>query len=194
MSYIKAIYAGRQYFISQVYPSLLRGNPIFVIAAPVKNTVGNLVGVAIIAPQMSYFTDLFANSIKVGRTGFIFFIDDRGMILSHPDPKMILNKEMVKNADPITSRILSGESRFTIEFDQKVKNYISRRIQLPEENLLHKWYIVFNQDQNEILSASKQFMKILAGLSAIFLLLFGVAIFALCKMVIENLFEKQFWR
>jgi methyl-accepting chemotaxis protein len=116
MSYINAIYEGKDYFISQVYPSLLRGNPIFVISAPVKNSAGELVGVAIIAPQMSYFTDLFVNSIKVGKTGYLFFIDDRGMILSHPKAEYILNKDMVSEVEHITSKVLDGKHQFTADF------------------------------------------------------------------------------
>jgi methyl-accepting chemotaxis protein len=184
MSYIKAIYEGKDYFISQVYPSLLRGNPIFVISAPVKNSAGHLVGVAIIAPQMSYFTDLFVNSIKVGKTGYLFFIDDRGMILSHPKAEFTLNKDMVSKIEHISSNVLSGKHQFTADFEQKTKYYISRRIDLPEDNLLHKWYMVFTQEQSEILSTSKTFLTILSGLSVVFLLLFSIGIYLLCRLII----------
>ena len=184
MSYIKAIYEGKDYFISQVYPSLLRGNPIFVISAPVKNSAGQLVGVAIIAPQMSYFTDLFVNSIKVGKTGYLFFIDDRGMILSHPDAEYILNKDRVSTFEHITSNVLSGKHQFITDFEQKTKYYISRRIDLPEGNLLHKWYMVFTQEKSEILSTSKTFLAILSGLSVVFLILFSVGIYLLCRLII----------
>jgi methyl-accepting chemotaxis protein len=184
MSYIKAIYEGKEYFISQVYPSLLRGNPIFVISAPVKNSTGQLVGVAIIAPQMSYFTDLFVNSIEVGKSGYLFFIDDRGMILSHPKADYILNKDTVSKVEHITSDVLAGKRQFTADFEQKTKYYISRRIDLPEDKLLHKWYMVFTQDQSEIVSSSKTFLKILSGLSVVFLLLFSVGIYLLCRLII----------
>ena len=184
MSYIKAIYEGKDYFISQVYPSLLRGNPIFVISAPVKNSAGRLVGVAIIAPQMSYFTDLFVNSIEVGKTGYLFFIDDRGMILSHPKSEYILNKDAVAKVKHITSGVLAGQCQFTADFEQKTKYYISRRIDLPEDKLLHKWYMVFTQDQSEIVSSSKTFLKILSGSSLVFLLLFSVGIYLLCRLII----------
>ena len=184
MSYIKAIYEGKDYFISQVYPSLLRGNPIFVISAPVKNSAGSLVGVAIIAPQMSYFTDLFVNSIKVGKTGYLFFIDDRGMILAHPKAEYILNKDTVSKVEHITSGVLAGKRQFTADFEQTTKYYISRRIDLPEDKLLHKWYMVFTQDQSEIVSTSKTFLEILSGLSIVFLLLFSGGIYFLCRLII----------
>ena len=70
--FIKEPFAGNPYFISHVYPSLLRGNPIFVVSAPVKKD-GAVIGAVIVAPQMNYFTDRFINSIKAGQTGSRFF-------------------------------------------------------------------------------------------------------------------------
>jgi methyl-accepting chemotaxis protein len=185
-SFIKAIYEGKPYFISQVYPSILRGNPIFVISAPVKNNQGDLVGVALIAPQMSYFTDLFVNSVTVGKTGHLFFVDDRGMVLAHPDTKLILHKEAKTTISPITTQVFNGKTRFTATFQGKERSYISRRIDLPEDKLLHKWYMVFSQDREEIMETSRQFLALLAGASALFLVCFGAGFFILCRIIIEK--------
>ncbi|MBI9092672.1 MAG: methyl-accepting chemotaxis protein [Desulfobacterium sp.] len=185
-SFIKAIYGGKPYFISQVYPSILRGNPIFVISSPVKNSRGDLVGVALVAPQMSYFTDLFVNSVTVGKTGHLFFVDDRGMILAHPDPKLILNKESKTTIAPITAQVFNGNTRFTAAFKGQERSYISRRINLPEDKLLHKWYMVFSQDRKEIMETSRHFLTLVAGASSLFLVCFGACLFILCRRIVEN--------
>lgn len=185
-SFIDAIYRGKEYFISKVYPSLLRGNPIFVISVPVKNSRGELVGVTMVAPQMSYFTDLFVNSVNVGETGHLIFIDDRGMILSHPDQKLILNKEMVKTLGNITRRVFDGETYFTENFSGEKFSYISRSVNLSEDKILHKWYMLFSQEHNEIMENSRHFLKILAGTSLVFLVLFGGGLFLLCLIIVEK--------
>ncbi|MCP4115882.1 MAG: methyl-accepting chemotaxis protein [Desulfobacteraceae bacterium] len=185
-SFIKAIYDGKPYFISQVYPSILRGNPIFVISAPVKNSRGDLVGVAMIAPQMSYFTDLFVSPVTVGKTGHLFFVDDRGMVLAHPDTKLILNKEGKTTIAPITTEVFKGKTRFAGTFQGKERSYISRRIDLPEDKLLHKWYMVFAQDRQEIMETSRNFMVILAAANVLFLVCFGAAFFILCRIIVEK--------
>ena len=185
-SYIKAIYEGKDYFISQVYPSILRGNPIFVISAPVRDENGKLVGVAIVAPQMSYFTEIFVDTIRVGKTGYTFFIDDRGLILAHPQTDYILNKEMVKEIQPITSRVIAEEEEFLETFRGAKKYYVSRRIDLPEDKLLHRWYMVYTQAESEILATSNRFLMILSALGIIVLLLIGVSVYLLSRGMIEN--------
>ncbi len=186
VSYIDAVYQGKEYFISQVYPSLLRGNPIFVISAPVKNESGELVGVAVVAPQMSYFTDLFVNKVKIGKTGNLFFVDDRGMILAHPDQSLILKKELPPDLKLILERVLKGENKFSSSYSGKKRRYTSRQINLPEDKLLHKWYMVFGQDEQEITATSRNFMGILAISGCIFLVLFVVALYALCRGIVEK--------
>jgi len=131
-SYIKAIYENKECFISEVYPSILRGNPIFVISAPVKDEKGNLIGVAVLAPQMTYFTDLFVKDTKVGQTGYMFFVDDRDMLISHPDTKLILNKNEIEKIRPISSQILKGKTEFKAEFDGTRKTFISQKIKIED--------------------------------------------------------------
>ncbi len=54
-SYIKNVFAGKPYFISEVYPSILRGNPIFVVAVPSSKPVNP--GSDHRFPRMDYFTN-----------------------------------------------------------------------------------------------------------------------------------------
>ena len=49
-----------------------------------------VIGAVIVAPQMNYFTDRFINSIKAGQSGYMFMMDDRGMIIAHPEKENII--------------------------------------------------------------------------------------------------------
>jgi hypothetical protein len=185
-SYIQAIYQGKDYFISEVYPSILRGNPIFVVSAPVKDETGRLVGVAIVAPQMSYFTDLFVDTFKVGRTGYMFFLDDRGMLISHPQTELILKEEGVEKLKNVSSKVFQGKRYFDATFEGIRKTYIARAVDLPRTNIQHEWYMIFTQEESEILAGSYRFLKILTGVGFGFLLFFGLGIWFLCRQVIER--------
>jgi methyl-accepting chemotaxis protein len=189
-SYINAIFNGKEYFISQVYPSILRGNPIFVIAAPVKDESNQLVGVSIIAPQMDYFTETFVNSVEVGKTGYMFFVDERGMILSHPNNEYILNEDIIDTYNPITSKVISGQKDFIVEFDNEINHYIASEIDISEDNLLYNWYLIFTQQESEIVATSNQFLTILSFTSIIVLVLLGISIYLLCQKLIEKPVEK----
>jgi len=185
-SYIKAVFEGKDYFISQVYPSILRGNPIFVISAPVKDESGTLIGVAVVAPQMSYFTEIFVENLKVGETGYLFFMDDRGMLISHPDKEYILNQETVERMRPISSRILNGEETFLESFEGSNKQYVVQKITIPKANILHDWYMVFTQSEEEVLAPSRDFLKLLSGLGLLFSAAFIVGMIFLSRMIIER--------
>lgn len=183
-SYIKAINEGKEFFISQVYPSLLRGNPIFVISAPVKDKEGKLLGAAIVAPQMSYFTELFVDKLKVGETGYLFFVDDRGMLIAHPDKKMILNKDAVKTIKPITSKIFASSSHdisFQENFKGKEKFYTATKVDIAKGNILHGWFLVFTQEMDDIHSSSAYFLKLLIWLALAFVVVYSLVIIVLTR-------------
>ncbi len=186
LSYVKAVFSGKDYFISQVYPSLLRGNPIFVIAAPVKDDAGKLIGVAAIAPQMSFFTDIFVSQIAIGKTGYLFFIDDRGMMLAHRDKSLILNKDVREKWGGLIDQILSGDKLIEASDNGSQRFYITRMIKIPDEKILHKWYMVFGQNQKEVMASSAHFLKILSLISLILLACFCAGLYFLCRMIVVN--------
>jgi methyl-accepting chemotaxis protein len=185
MSYIKAIGEGKDYFISEVYPSLLRGNPIFVIAAPVISGDGRLVGTAIIAPQMSFFTELFLSPLKVGKTGSMVFFDARGAILAHQNPEFVLNADVAKEADPISARVVGGEASFSAMFRDELKHCSARKVEIPVSNILHEWYIVFTQNEDELLEASHRQLLYLIASGVAFLILYGIFFLLITRSIVK---------
>lgn len=164
-SYIKAVYEGAPFFISEVYPSILRGNPLFVVSAPVKSG-GQVIGVALVAPRMDYFTDLFIDKAKIGETGYLMMFDETGKVIAHPDKKLILNEAESKRVSHLIEKILHGtEASFFEQYGGVEKRYVVSR--LPKTSfdppgsaagksfMRHDWYIVSGQPVAEIVKTSK---------------------------------------
>ncbi|MBN1264988.1 MAG: HAMP domain-containing protein [Anaerolineales bacterium] len=167
-TYIAASFAGIEDFISVVYPSILRGNPIFVIAEPVRSGE-EVVGAAIVAPQMDYFTEIFVQNQVVGETGYLLFFDDRGMLIAHPNTDNILNEESVSLFSPITSRIIAGEETFFAEnADGEERFFVGKKITLPTENIENNWYMVFSVSAGEVKQGSKDLLAAM-GIMMVFL-------------------------
>jgi methyl-accepting chemotaxis protein len=92
----------RQYFkdaltgktvVSQVLASRSTGNPIVVIAAPIKD--GDAVrGVYYVALDLNRFSSEFVSSLKVLQTGYVFMFDDQGLVIAHPDKTKILKTKL----------------------------------------------------------------------------------------------------
>ncbi|HRW24833.1 MAG TPA: methyl-accepting chemotaxis protein [Spirochaetia bacterium] len=185
MSYIKAAAEGKDYFISEVYPSLLSGTPIFVISAPVRNEGGDVVGAAIISPKMSFFTELFLTPLKVGDTGRMVFFDDRGAILAHEDPKVVLSADAQAAMAPMTSRAIAGESSFAAEYGGVKKYYYSSPIDIQSDKILHTWFIAFSQAEDEVFASSYAQLRFLAVAGAVFMLAYGAFLVFMTSRIVR---------
>jgi len=184
-SYIKNVFSGKPYFISEVYPSLLRGNPIFVVAAPIERN-GAIIGATIVAPRMDYFTEFFVEKSVIGTTGYLSMIDDDGMIISHPQKKLILNpkgKDLVK---PIMDKIAAGESYFLSDFAGAVKVYYVEKLTTAQFHMEDSWYIIFCRNYDEVLSGIFAFLF----KTFISMLLVAIAVALLVYFLTRNLISK----
>lgn len=157
-SYIKNVFEGKPYFISEVYPSILRGNPIFVVSAPVKKD-GKIIGVAVIAPRMDYFTEYFLADSEIGKTGYLIMTDQRGMIISHPKKELILSKDAMEKLKPITDKIKGEKSQFLERLNGKLKSYVVAKFTSEDFHLMYDWYIVCTRDYDEIVEGAYAFLK-----------------------------------
>ena len=148
-NFIKNIFEGKPHFISHVYPSLLRGNPIFVISAPVKYE-SRVVGVAIIAPQMDYFTSKFVENATLGETGHMLMVDDRGMYISHPDRTNILNKDKIALTKPVLEGVAAGKENFFTYYNGRQVMLTVARFDSSAYHIMYDWFLVFTQDRAEL--------------------------------------------
>jgi len=90
--YFKDACAGKT-VISQVLASRTSGNPIVVIATPVKEG-GTVRGVLYIALDLNTFSTKFISSQKVLQTGYAFMFDDQGVVIAHPDKANIFKTKL----------------------------------------------------------------------------------------------------
>ena len=157
-SYIKNVFSGKPYFISEVYPSLLRGNPIFVVAVPIVQN-GAIIGATIVAPRMDYFTEFFVEKSVIGVSGYLSMIDHDGMIISHPQKKLILNSKGQDLIKPVMDRIGGGESYFVSSFEGTKKVYYVEKLTTTQFHMEDSWYIIFSRGYDEVLEGIFAFLK-----------------------------------
>ncbi len=121
--YFQAAMAGK-ISISKPVASKSTGKPIFVVAAPVK-TNGTVLGMIFSAVDLSGFSEVFIDPLKVGKEGYAFVTDKDGVLIAHPDKQRILKvntrdfaigKEMMKveNAGKVVSYELDGEEKILV--------------------------------------------------------------------------------
>jgi len=161
-SYIYEIVNGKDFYVSEAYPSILRENPIIVISAPVIKD-NKLIGIAMVSPQVDYFTKLFVDSIKLGETGYMFFLDQEGIFISHSDRELILLKDdtINNNAKIIVNNIEENRLFFKENLYKEEKFYYGKKLDFDLENFKQKGYIVFTQNKDEVYKNLGDFIKVL---------------------------------
>ena len=121
--YFQAARAGKS-SISKPVASKSSGKPIFVAAVPVKAD-GVVLGAVFAAVDLSGFSEVFIDPLKIGEKGYGFVTDKDGVLIAHPDKKRILKvntrdysigKEMMKtqNAGKVVSYELDGEEKILV--------------------------------------------------------------------------------
>lgn len=150
-SYINEIFNGKSYYISEIYPSIWRKNPIFVISAPIINN-NDIIGVSILSPQIDYFTQLFVDPIKLGKTGYMFIVDSSGTVIAHSDRNSILSDDpnILNTASYIVNQIENDTPFFKTNLVGKEKYYYGQKVDLDESNSEKSIYIVVAQETKEI--------------------------------------------
>jgi methyl-accepting chemotaxis protein len=86
-----------QNFISNPLFSVDSGEAVFVISAPVRDD-GKIVGVIAAGVKIGVFTDKFVKPLDTP-AGYAFVLDPDGLILAHPDRKLIGKMNIIKETD-----------------------------------------------------------------------------------------------
>jgi methyl-accepting chemotaxis protein len=79
--------------ISEVVKSRGTGNPVFTVAAAVRDKEG-IDGVFFGVVDLSTFSSKFVDPIKVGRTGYAYLYQEDGTVFAHPDKSNIMKLNM----------------------------------------------------------------------------------------------------
>ena len=97
--------------ISEMIVSKATGKPATAAFAPVKSADGEFLGVLGTVIKADYFTSLIANR-KIGKTGYGYMIDSKGLVLAHPKTELVLklNGSSIKEMATLNRRMQSGES------------------------------------------------------------------------------------
>ena len=107
--YFQAAKAGKA-MVSQPVRSKKTGNPVVVVAAPIPSS-GGFVGAMAAIMKLDVLSQKIT-ATKIGQTGYAFMNDKNGLLVAHPDPKLImeLNSNTIKGMEEISRRMQAGET------------------------------------------------------------------------------------
>ncbi len=83
---------GKVDVVSKAIVSRTTGKPVIVLAQPLRDASGRLVGLVNTGMDLDSLTnDLSAT--KIGQTGYAFILDGQGMVLAHPDKSLLMKND-----------------------------------------------------------------------------------------------------
>ncbi len=139
-------------YISTPYPSILRGNPVFVISSPIYRADGSIAGIVATAPILDRFSKKFTSHIKMGEHGFAFICDRNGNIISHPDQSKLLKENFFLSLEADNVNYDNGMTLNTRENGNTVW-YTFRKEPVTQWHVIGKIYRddIYNAFQSEII-------------------------------------------
>jgi methyl-accepting chemotaxis protein len=96
-----------QVYVSGVVKSKATGNPVFMIASPVK-AGAEIIGVVFGVVDVDAFNRELIDQIRVGQSGYAYIYDKDGLVIAHPQRENILKLDM-KDFDFGREMIAKGE-------------------------------------------------------------------------------------
>ena len=126
--------ADREYFrevinsgnttVSEPIISRITGNYIIVVAAPIKDDNGNVIGLVGVDVNLPAITDMI-NDEKLGTSGYAYMISKDGLIIAHPNKNFIYKHNILndKNKDVVDvgKKMINGEVGIKYYEDNGIK-------------------------------------------------------------------------
>jgi methyl-accepting chemotaxis protein len=176
--YFKEAKAGKAN-VGAVGISKASGQPFTAAAVPVYAEDGSLTGVLAGVIKITYLIDKLGKT-KMGKTGYAYAIDRRGIMIAHPNKDFILSLNLLEDRDlkDLGASILSGKAGYA-EYHFRGADKISGYATAP----LMGWGVAFTQNYDELMAPALQIRNFIIIISAVFLLLTIGAVLILSRSI-----------
>jgi len=175
-----------QVWLSGVNKSPASGRPVVLLTVPIKKD-GLVIGILGTPVELNNFSKEYIDMIKSGENGYAYMADADGVIIAHPDKKLIFNKNL-KDFDfgPEMLQIKNGKQQYVFKGVKKIQYFRTNR--------QTGWIVSMTDSIEEALLSNLKHLKtivFLLGTAAV--LLVGVVIWFLVNStlkIIEKLYQK----
>ena len=174
--------------------SLVKGKtaikPVLIAYAPIKSDSGEFLGLLAIASESDALNKIVVET-KIGKTGYAYLVDDDGVVIAHPDEKMILETKIteVPGMEKIAKAVMGrqkGHEYYTYKGVEKLASFAPAGVK--------SWAVVTAQTKDEIMEMPRDLRNssilvgcILLGISLVLVYFFGRSISKPIARVVDGL-------
>jgi methyl-accepting chemotaxis protein len=152
------------------------GNAVIPICAPIYSAAGKIVGTLVVVTKIEVIAPYILD-LEIGKTGYAYMVDDRGLIMVHSDSSIVMKgnihkfEGMEQISDNMTS-LRSGVMDYMYKGVQKIGGYAPVKIA--------GWSISVTQEKDDFLATvySIRNMTLMVGGAFLFITILVVLYFA----------------
>lgn len=168
-------YGDRQYFRSvrdgadkafQVLIGRTTNKPALVVAMPIKDSSGKIVGVGMFASELTQISESL-KELRVGQAGYAYIVSADNYLIAHPDPQMLLKDNQlkdVKDNPPVKSLRLGSAPLDSTQQAAGILPYYTdeqgMRWRYVAGTMSESWGIVVQQPDSELQAIQASFQNI----------------------------------
>ncbi len=159
--------------------------PVIIIATPIKDNSGKVIGLIGGSINLSLISD-FVNAEKLGENGYAFMINSEGLLMAHPTKEYILNRNLLKeenqNIVAIAKKMVKGEDGIEhYDFNGK------QRIATFKSFKSTGWSVAMTVNYSELTHEIDMFRNILLTIGIVTLVLITIVVYLLISRSIKPL-------
>ena len=162
--------------------SRLTGNPITIVAVPIK-VDGKPKGIVAGILTLDYLGDR-VKKVKMGKTGYAFMARSDSLVIAHKDSKLVMNTYISKTPgmEEVAKRVINGDSGVA-DYTYNGVDKIAGFAHIPLTN----WTVIVTQDKDEFMTPVRNIRNSVAGVGAVALVLACFLIFYMARSITKPL-------
>ena len=176
--YFNAAKAGK-INVGNVVISRVSGKPYMPIAGPLYSKTGEFVGAVIIGVNIEFLCEKIT-SLKLGKTGYAFMINQQGFPIAHPNQELVLKMNFTEQTGTkeFAGKMIkqqTGSIGYNFQGAEKIAGFA------PVE--LTKWSVGVTQNKDELMAAAFKIRNLLLILGVIFLAASSISIYFFSRSI-----------
>ncbi|WP_066824809.1 methyl-accepting chemotaxis protein [Clostridium tepidiprofundi] len=184
--YFKEVMNGKL-VISEPVISKSLGEPIIVVAAPVEDTYGKVIGLIGGTVKLSAITDII-NREKLGENGYAYMINKSGIAIAHPVKEKILKESILESS----SKTLKNIGKRMIAGKYGVDDYECngvRKIVAYAPIKSTGWSVAMTTNYSEVLEGANKLKNIITIMGILILVLLALVIYVLINKAVKPIID-----
>ncbi|WP_421903594.1 methyl-accepting chemotaxis protein [Maridesulfovibrio sp.] len=175
--YVQEVLSGKPFAVSEILKSVLDGRYIVVMAVPVRNEQGQLLGGFLSSVDWQEYSYAMIGDISIGEDGYAYILDKNGRMIAHKVNQDILLKDFTSHQF-VRDSLAASKGKTEYEWEGRAK------VQLFQVVPSTGWVVCMSAYVSDLTRAAIEERNVLIVMGSVMvLLLVGVIVFTIRKLV-----------